>query len=52
MENENLAALGTFIDDTLFLLPEDRKKIEEELDLQIPQWEIALKQCIHQLTHS
>lgn len=31
MENENLAALGTFIDDTLFLLPEDRKKIEEEL---------------------
>ena len=31
MENENLAALGTFIDDTLFLLSEDRKKIEEEL---------------------
>jgi hypothetical protein len=31
MENENLATLGTFIDDTLFLLPEDRKKIEEEL---------------------
>jgi dTDP-4-dehydrorhamnose reductase len=30
----------------------DTQKIEEELGLQIPQWEIALKQCIHQLTHS
>lgn len=30
----------------------DTQKIEEELGLQIPQWEIALKQCIHQLIHS
>ena len=28
------------------------QKIEKELDLQIPHWETALKQCIEQLTHS
>jgi dTDP-4-dehydrorhamnose reductase len=28
------------------------QKIEKELDLQIPTWETALKQCIEQLTHS
>ena len=30
----------------------DTHKIEKDLGLHIPQWEIALKQCIHQLTHS
>ena len=30
----------------------DTHKIEKDLGLHIPQWEMALKQCIHQLTHS
>lgn len=30
----------------------DTHKIKKDLGLHIPQWEIALKQCIHQLTHS
>ncbi len=30
----------------------DTDKIEKDLGLHIPEWEIALKQCIHQLTHS
>jgi dTDP-4-dehydrorhamnose reductase len=30
----------------------DTDKIEKDLGLHIPQWEIALKECIHQLTHS
>ena len=28
------------------------QKIEKELDIQIPKWETALAQCIHQLTKS
>jgi dTDP-4-dehydrorhamnose reductase len=30
----------------------DTQKIEKELGIEIPHWETALKQCIHQLTHS
>jgi len=30
----------------------DTHKIEKELGIEIPHWETALKQCIHQLTHS
>lgn len=30
----------------------DTQKIEKELGIVIPHWETALKQCIHQLTHS
>jgi dTDP-4-dehydrorhamnose reductase len=30
----------------------DTHKIEKDLGIQIPHWEMALKQCIHQLTHS
>jgi dTDP-4-dehydrorhamnose reductase len=30
----------------------DTHKIEKDLGLHIPPWEIALKQCIHQFTHS
>ena len=30
----------------------DTQKIEKDLAIQIPHWETALKQCIHQLTNS
>lgn len=30
----------------------DTQKIEKDISIQIPHWETALKQCIHQLTNS
>ena len=30
----------------------DTQKMEKDLSIQIPHWETALKQCIHQLTNS